>query len=139
TRRLGYDGKGQFRIRRGTVGDGAGVDDAWDALGAQAATVGLILEAFVPFERELSVVAVRGRDGGFRTWPLTENWHVDGVLSASLAPAPADERLVRQAVDHARRPAAALHYVGVFAPESSLRDGVLLANEPASRAQTSGH
>ena len=58
TRRLGYDGKGQFRIK--TPGD---VDAAWDALGAQAATVGLILEAFVPFERELSVVAVRGRDG----------------------------------------------------------------------------
>src|SRR5690606_2380841 len=69
TRRLGYDGKGQFRIRqgtgngeRGTVGGGATVEDAWSALGNQAGTVGLILEAFVPFERELSVVAVRGRD-----------------------------------------------------------------------------
>src|SRR3546814_12459083 len=69
-RRLGYDGKGQFRIRPGA---GATADAAWDALGAQAQTVGLILEAFVPFERELSVVAVRGRDGEFRTWPLTEN------------------------------------------------------------------
>src|SRR5690606_111201 len=65
TRRLGYDGKGQFRI--GGAGD---ADAAWEALGAQAGAVGLILEAFVPFERELSVVAVRGRDGGFRTWPL---------------------------------------------------------------------
>ena len=139
TRRLGYDGKGQFRIKRGTVGDGAGVDDAWNALGAQAATVGLILEAFVPFERELSVVAVRGRDGGFRTWPLTENWHVDGVLSASLAPAPADGGLVRQAVDHARRLAEALDYVGVFALELFLRDGVLLANELAPRVHNSGH
>ena len=64
TRRLGYDGKGQFRIK--SVVD---IDAAWTALGAQAAGVGLILEAFVPFERELSVVAVRGRDGEFRTWP----------------------------------------------------------------------
>src|SRR5690606_22538219 len=56
TRRLGYDGKGQFRIRPDRPG--ATADDAWEALGAQAGTVGLILEAFVPFERELSVVAV---------------------------------------------------------------------------------
>src|SRR5690606_20198908 len=136
TRRLGYDGKGQFRIRAAA---GATVEDAWQALGAQAGTVGLILEAFVPFERELSVVAVRGRDGGVRTWPLTENWHVDGVLSASLAPAPADEGLVRQAVDHARRLAEALDYVGVFALELFLRDGVLLANELAPRVHNSGH
>ena len=52
----------------------------------------LILEAFVPFEREVSVVAVRGRDGEFRTWPLTENWHDEGILSASLAPAPRRRR-----------------------------------------------
>ena len=82
TRRLGYDGKGQFRIK-----SPADVDAAWDALGAQAGTVGLILEGFVAFQRELSVIAVRGQDGEFRAWPLTENWHVDGVLSASLAPA----------------------------------------------------
>ena len=88
TRRLGYDGKGQFRIR--AVAD---ADAAWAALGAQAATVGLIVEAFVPFQRELSVVAVRSRDGAFRTWPLTENWHVDGVLSTSLAPASAGAAL----------------------------------------------
>src|SRR5690606_34327210 len=93
TRRLGYDGKGQFRIRAA-----ADADAAWAALGGQAAAGGLILEAFVPFERELSVVAVRGRDGGFRTWPLTENWHVDGVLSASLAPARVAPELEARAV-----------------------------------------
>lgn len=137
TRRLGYDGKGQFRIKPGV--DGATVDDAWKTLGNQAGTVGLILEAFVPFERELSVVAVRGRDGEFRTWPLTENWHVQGVLSASLAPAAADDALAAQAVDHARRLAEALDYVGVFALELFLRDGVLLANELAPRVHNSGH
>lgn len=134
TRRLGYDGKGQFRIK--APGD---VDAAWDALGAQAATVGLILEGFVKFERELSVVAVRGRDGTFRTWPLTENWHVDGVLSASLAPARADAALQSRAVAHARSLAEALDYVGVFALELFCRDGELLANELAPRVHNSGH
>ncbi len=134
TRRLGYDGKGQFRLR----GDGD-VAAAWDALGAQADTVGLILEAFVPFERELSVVAVRGRDGDFRTWPLTENWHVDGVLSASLAPAAVDAALEATAIAHARALAESLEYVGVFALELFCRDGVLLANELAPRVHNSGH
>jgi 5-(carboxyamino)imidazole ribonucleotide synthase len=134
TRRLGYDGKGQFRLK--AAGD---VDAAWDALGAQAASVGLILEAFVPFQREISVVAVRGRDGEFRTWPLTENWHDSGVLSASLAPASLDDALAAKAVAHARRVAEALDYVGVFALELFLEDGELLANEMAPRVHNSGH
>ena len=145
TRRMGYDGKGQFRIRvtgagdRGPAGERADAGAAWEALGALAHTVGLILEAFVPFERELSVVAVRGRDGEFRTWPLTENWHVDGVLSASLAPAQADAELASTAVAHARQLAEALDYVGVFALELFCHDGRLLANELAPRVHNSGH
>ncbi|MCC8688431.1 5-(carboxyamino)imidazole ribonucleotide synthase [Xanthomonas campestris] len=134
TRRFGYDGKGQFRIK--TLSD---ADAAWDALGAQAATVGLIVEAFVPFEREVSVVAVRGRDGEFRAWPLTENWHVDGVLSASLAPASVDAGLQEVAEAHARALAERLDYVGVFALELFVRDGTLLANEMAPRVHNSGH
>ena len=134
TRRLGYDGKGQFRIK-----SPADVDAAWAALGSQAASVGLILEGFVHFERELSVVAVRGRDGEFRAWPLTENWHVDGVLSASLAPAAVDAALQASALSHARKLAEALDYVGVFALELFCRDGVLLANELAPRVHNSGH
>jgi 5-(carboxyamino)imidazole ribonucleotide synthase len=134
TRRLGYDGKGQFRIR--TQAD---VDAAWLALGAQAASVGLILEGFVDFDRELSVVAVRGRDGEFRTWPLTENWHVDGVLSASLAPATADAALQRMATAYARALAEALAYVGVFALELFCKGDALLANELAPRVHNSGH
>jgi 5-(carboxyamino)imidazole ribonucleotide synthase len=134
TRRLGYDGKGQFRIK-----SPADLDAAWAALGAQAASVGLILEGFVAFERELSVVAVRGRDGEFRTWPLTENWHVDGVLSASLAPARVDADMAARAFAHARALAEALDYVGVFALELFCRDGVLLANELAPRVHNSGH
>jgi 5-(carboxyamino)imidazole ribonucleotide synthase len=134
TRRLGYDGKGQFRLR--TPAD---ADAAWTALGAQAGTVGLILEGFVAFQRELSVVAVRGRDGELRTWPLTENWHEDGILSASLAPASAGAELEAQALATARRVAEALDYVGVFALELFLKDGVLMANEMAPRVHNSGH
>ncbi len=134
TRRLGYDGKGQFRIK--AAGD---IHAAWQALGAQAESVGLIVEAFVAFERELSVVAVRGRDGEFHAWPLTENWHVDGVLSASLAPASVGVELNDTALSYARRLAAALDYVGVFALELFCRDGVLLANELAPRVHNSGH
>ena len=147
TRRLGYDGKGQFRITEpglGTRDSGLGtatatVDAAWAALGSQAATVGLILEAFVPFQRELSVVAVRGRDGEFRHWPLTENWHDHGILSASLAPAAVDAALAETAVGYARSVAESLDYVGVFALELFLADGVLLANEMAPRVHNSGH
>lgn len=134
TRRLGYDGKGQFRIK-----SAADADAAWAALGAQAASVGLIVEAFVPFQREISVVAVRGRDGEFRTWPLTENWHVQGVLSASLAPAQADASLAQAAIAHAQALAERLQYVGVFALELFCRDGELLANEMAPRVHNSGH
>ena len=134
TRRLGYDGKGQFRLR-----ELADADAAWAALGAQASKHGLILEAFVPFERELSVLAVRGRDGDFRTWPLTGNWHVDGVLSMSLAPAPDIEQLQRRATELARTLAERLEYVGVFALELFVKDGELLGNEMAPRVHNSGH
>ena len=134
TRRLGYDGKGQFRLK--SLAD---ADAAWAALGAQAAKHGLILEAFVPFQRELSVLAVRGRDGDFRTWPLTRNWHVDGVLSMSLAPAPDIDALQPRATALARTLAERLDYVGVFALELFVQDGELLGNEMAPRVHNSGH
>jgi 5-(carboxyamino)imidazole ribonucleotide synthase len=135
TRREGYDGKGQFRIR--TMDD---AEAAWMALGAQAASRGLILEAFVPFESEASVIAVRTRDGDFRTWPLTRNWHVDGILSASLARASVDDAIAAAACAHARAVAERLDYVGVFALELFvLDDGRLLGNEMAPRVHNSGH
>jgi 5-(carboxyamino)imidazole ribonucleotide synthase len=130
TRRLGYDGKGQFRLK-----SPADVDAAWDALAGAPS----ILEAFVPFERELSVIAVRSRDGEFRTYPLTQNWHADGILSASLAPAPASDALQPAAFAHAKRVAEELDYVGVFALELFVRDGKLLGNEMAPRVHNSGH
>ncbi len=134
TRRLGYDGKGQFRIK--SLAD---ADAAWAALGEQASAHGLILEAFVPFDRELSVIAVRGRDGDFRTWPLTQNWHTDGVLSLSLAPASDIAALQERATGLARTLANALEYVGVFALELFVKDGELLGNEMAPRVHNSGH
>jgi len=130
TRRLGYDGKGQFRIK-----SPADIDAAWAALGGAA----LILEAWVPFEREVSLVAVRGRDGAFSTYPLVQNWHEDGILSATLAPAPESDALIEPAARHARAIAEHLDYVGTFALELFVKDGQLLGNEMAPRVHNSGH
>ncbi len=130
TRRLGYDGKGQFRLK--SLAD---ADAAWAALGG----VPSILESFVPFEREVSVIAVRGRTGEFRAWPLTQNWHADGILSASLAPAPDSAELAPVAFEFARRIAETVDYVGVFAVEFFVKDGQLLTNEMAPRVHNSGH
>lgn len=134
TRRLGYDGKGQFRIK--TESD---IETAWQTLGAQAETVGLILEDFIPFEREISVIAVRGRAGEFRHWALTENWHENGVLSASLSPANHIAEIQDLAISYAKKVAETLDYVGVFALELFLSNGQLLANEMAPRVHNSGH
>ena len=85
------------------------------------------------------MIAVRGRDGEFRTWPLTRNWHVDGVLSFSLAPASDIDELQPRATALARTLAERLDYVGVFALELFVQDGELLGNEMAPRVHNSGH
>ena len=130
TRRLGYDGKGQFVLR-----DRADIEGAWRAIGG----VPLILEAFIAFECEVSVVAVRSRSGEFRHYPLTRNWHRDGILSASLAPLAGSAELERRAVVHARQLAERLDYVGAFALELFVLGDRLLANEMAPRVHNSGH
>jgi len=130
TRRLGYDGKGQAVLRAA-----ADIDAAWNALGGAP----LILEAFIAFQREVSVIAVRSRSGEFRHYPLTQNWHAAGILSASLAPAPDAIDLEARAVAHARALAERLDYVGTFALELFDRDGDLLGNEIAPRVHNSGH
>ena len=130
TRRLGYDGKGQIRLK-----SAADVDAAWSKLG----DVPLILEAMVPFEREISVVAVRGRDGEFTTYPLSQNFHQNSILSASLSPAPNTDPIHETAIGYARRLAEELDYVGVFALELFVHQGRLLANEMAPRVHNSGH
>lgn len=130
TRRLGYDGKGQIRLRNAEDRNAA-----WSKLGG----VPLILEALVPFEREVSVIGVRSRTGEFTTYPLTQNFHQDSILSASLSPAPHTEPFAATAVGHARRLAEELDYVGVFALELFVHQGQLLANEMAPRVHNSGH
>ena len=131
TRRLGYDGKGQ-RVLNG-AGDAAG---AFDELGG----VPLLLEDIVPFDRELSAIAVRGRDGEVRCYPLVENHHAEGILRITHAPAPdltpelqaLGERYVTAVLEQ-------LEYVGVLAVELFQVGARLLANEMAPRVHNSGH
>jgi 5-(carboxyamino)imidazole ribonucleotide synthase len=85
------------------------------------------------------VIAVRAADGEFRAWPVTRNWHVDGILSASLAPAVRGEAIQNAAFAHARAIAERLDYVGVFALELFVKNGELLGNEMAPRVHNSGH
>lgn len=134
TRRFGYDGKGQVTIR-----PGADLDDAWATIGGQPA----ILEAFVPFEREVSVVAARARDGQIECFDVTENEHRDHILKISRAPAQISPALAAEAVSIARRIAEAFSYVGVLAVEMFVvRNGDgpgVLVNEIAPRVHNSGH
>jgi 5-(carboxyamino)imidazole ribonucleotide synthase len=131
TRRFGYDGKGQQVVR--TPADAA---HAFAAL----AGVPLILEGFIPFRRELSILAVRGRGGATAFYPLVENHHQGGILRLSLAPAPdLAAGLQALAEDYARRVLEALDYVGVLAIEFFEHEGRLLANEMAPRVHNSGH
>ena len=131
TRRLGYDGKGQVMLR--TPAD---VAQAWDALKG----VPLILEGYVPFERELSQIAVRARDGSVVFYPLIENHHSGGILRLSLAPAPGlNEGLTSTAQAFLRRLMEHLNYVGVLTVEFFQKGGELIANEMAPRVHNSGH
>ncbi len=138
TRRMGYDGKGQHPIRAA-----AAAEQAWQALGepaALAAGLDVILEGFVRFDREVSQLAVRGRDGRMAFYPLVENHHAEGMLRLSLAPAPdASPSLTRLARDYAARVLETLDYVGVLAIEFFQRGEELIANEMAPRVHNSGH
>jgi 5-(carboxyamino)imidazole ribonucleotide synthase len=140
TRRGGYDGKGQV-VLRNSAGP-ADLDAAWTALGADGPP--LILEAFVPFVRELSVLAVRSPGGEVRCWPLVENHHRDGILRLSLAPAPGlDAGLQARGEDIASRLLTELDHVGVLTVElfehETGKGRELLVNELAPRVHNSGH
>ncbi len=131
TRRLGYDGKGQWMLR---------TREEVERLEQEFPAVPLILEKFVRFTRELSILAVRGRAGETAFYPLVENHHRGGILRLSLAPAPRlTPWLQQEAEDAARRLLQALEYVGVLAVELFECDGHLLANEIAPRVHNSGH
>jgi 5-(carboxyamino)imidazole ribonucleotide synthase len=134
TRRFGYDGKGQAKIL--SVAD---AEAAWLSIGAKPA----ILEQFVAFTREVSVVAVRGADGAFEAYDVTENEHRDHILHRSVVPAKLQRQTAISAVEIASRIAEALDYVGVFAVEffalESTRGEALYVNEIAPRVHNSGH
>lgn len=131
TCRMGYDGKGQWTLRT--------AEDVAKAK-AELPKVDLILERFVPFRRELSILAVRSRNGETAFYPLVENHHRGGILRLSLAPAPGLEPTVQRAAeDIARRVLESLKYIGVLAIEFFEYEGRLLANEMAPRVHNSGH
>ena len=141
TCRMGYDGKGQWTLR--TADDVGRVQDTVRARGSEDSMSGgipYILERFVPFTRELSILAVRGRSGETAVYPLVENHHRGGILRLSLAPAPGLEPgIQRAAEDSVQRVIEALDYVGVLAIEFFEHNGRLLANEMAPRVHNSGH
>jgi 5-(carboxyamino)imidazole ribonucleotide synthase len=131
TRKFGYDGKGQMVLK--TPRD---VERGWSELGGAA----LILEKFVAFDRELSILAVRGKDGEKKFYPLVENHHEGGILRLSIAPAPNwSAEIQSDAEKFASKILDKLGYVGVLALELFQVGERLLANEIAPRVHNSGH
>jgi 5-(carboxyamino)imidazole ribonucleotide synthase len=147
TCRMGYDGKGQWLLR--TAEDVARAENELPPASSGAVAypdsdasreAAFILERFVPFTRELSVLAVRARTGETAVYPLVENHHRGGILRLSLAPAPRLEPAIQRAAEEAARSVFdQLQYVGVLAIEFFEHDGRLLANEMAPRVHNSGH
>jgi len=129
TRRLGYDGRGQRVLRRR-----ADVGPAWAALGS----VPLILEGFVKFDREVSIIGARSTRGETRAYPIATNTHREGILRVTTAPARA-ARLQRAAETHLRRVLDHFGYAGVLTIEFFVEGGRLVANEMAPRVHNSGH
>ncbi len=128
---FGYDGKGQARIHAPEEASAA-----WDELGGQEC----VLEAFVPFVREVSVVAARAEDGAFVHYGVIENHHRDGILDVSRAPASVSEQTAAEAAVLARAIMDALEVIGVLCVEFFVLDsGALLVNEMAPRPHNSGH
>ena len=130
TRRFGYDGKGQVVIREG--------DSAADALAAMAGAPA-ILEGFVDFSMEISVIAARGQDGAVACFDPGQNVHADGILRTTTVPAAIPARLTADAVLLAGRILNALDYVGVLGVELFVTKAGLIVNEIAPRVHNSGH
>lgn len=128
TRRFGYDGKGQYVLK--STDD---IDAAWEAIGKQPA----ILEGFIPFKREVSVIAARGMNGEIAAYPLIENVHKNHILHTSTAPA---EGHGGKAQAFARYILKELNYFGVMGIEFfEMENGDLIVNEIAPRVHNSGH
>lgn len=131
TARLGYDGKGQARVR-----DRTELAAAW----SEMKRVACVLEQRLDLAGEISVIVARGADGQVVHLPVQQNLHRDGILAVTTVPAAIDTKLAEQAVAAAERIAASMHYVGVLCVEFFvLADGSLVANEMAPRPHNSGH
>ena len=131
TTELGYDGKGQFRIDQQT-----NLEEVWSVCKGKE----MFLEQFVPFFKEISVVAARGVQGEFVPFTSVENIHRNGILDTTRAPAEINQALEKEAICIARQIMDALDYVGVMAVEFFvLKEGCLLVNEFAPRPHNSGH
>jgi len=131
TTRLGYDGKGQVRLDRES--DAAA---AWESLKTRAA----IVEGFIDFEREVSVIVARGTDGATRAYPAVENKHKNGILDRTLVPARVSSEVAAEAERIAVLLASAMEIVGLLAVEMFVTtDGRVLVNETAPRPHNSGH
>lgn len=129
TRRFGYDGKGQFVIK-----DKSQISTAWQ----QLKSASLILEQFIPFEYEVSLISVRGQNGEVAFYPLAKNYHEAGILRYSEAPFE-NKQLQAEAEKHAKKILNELQYVGVLAIEFFFDGKRLIANEMAPRVHNSGH
>ncbi|UXZ05478.1 5-(carboxyamino)imidazole ribonucleotide synthase [Moraxella nasicaprae] len=134
TSRGGYDGKGQFVIK-----NQADIHTAWDELGQACQTAPLIAEGFIQFSREVSIIAVRGKDGQIGYYPLVENTHHHGILAKTVAPAPDANHLTEQAQNNIKKLLEHFDYVGVMALELFVTETGVLANEIAPRVHNSGH
>jgi 5-(carboxyamino)imidazole ribonucleotide synthase len=130
TRRFGYDGKGQVKLT-----DAGACAAAWDAINGAPA----VLEGFIHFHKEVSVIAARGWDGEVASYELTENVHENHILRTSTVPARVPEGLAREAREIAEKIVTALGYVGVMGVEMFVGSGKLLVNEVAPRVHNSGH
>lgn len=140
TRRLGYDGKGQTRISDQDTDlpdafDKA-IKHAWEEVGAAPS----ILEGFIPFEREISILGARGEDGEVRFYDPPENAHRNGILKSSTVPAAVSEETAEKARAVTEKMLETLNYVGVIGVEFFvLKNGDVLVNEFAPRVHNSGH
>ena len=128
---LGYDGKGQFIVEHKDQ-----LEQAWEAIGKREA----ILEAFIPFTKEISVIIARGVNTETVTFPVSENIHKNGVLDTTIVPASINRETEKQAIDTAISIADNLHVVGLVAVEFFVKqNGDVLVNEMAPRPHNSGH
>ncbi|MGA2052725.1 MAG: 5-(carboxyamino)imidazole ribonucleotide synthase [Opitutales bacterium] len=135
TAAFGYDGKGQMKLTAAPKGGAKAWADLWEKLGGAA----LVVEKWIRFEAECSVIVARGADGATAVFPMAENEHRNHILHRSIAPARLPARAQREGAALAREIAEALGVVGLLAVEMFYADGQLLVNELAPRPHNSGH